>query len=81
MVPLIISYSNKAAEGDDELREFCLQTLESFVHHSPHDARSSVNQIFQTSIRYLNYDPNYADDMEEDNDAEDEDMDEDDECV
>ena len=79
VVPLIISFSKKAAEGDDELREFCLQALESFVQHSPHDARSSVKQIFETSIQYLNYDPNYADNMDEDEDAEDEDMEDDDE--
>lgn len=79
MVPVIISYCNKAAEGDDELREFCLQALESFVQHSPHDARSSVNNIFETSIHYLNYDPNYADNMDEDDADEDEDMDEGDE--
>ena len=79
MVPLIIQFSNKAAEGDDELRELCLQALEAFVQHSPHDARSSVGKILETSLKYLNYDPNYADNMDEDDDAEDEDMEEDEE--
>ena len=78
-MPTIIKFCNKAGEGDDELREFCLQALEAFVQNSPHDARSSVNKIFETSIQYLSYDPNYADNMDEDQDAEDEDMEEDDE--
>ncbi len=30
-VPLVIRYCGEAKEGDDELREFCLQALESFV--------------------------------------------------
>ncbi|EFN57516.1 hypothetical protein CHLNCDRAFT_57288, partial [Chlorella variabilis] len=36
-VPLCIRYLRVAAEGDEELREYCLQALESFVLRSPQD--------------------------------------------
>lgn len=78
-MPLIIQFGSKASEGDDELRELCLQALEAFVQHSPHEARASVDHIFQTSLTFLSYDPNYADNMDEDEDAEEEDMEEDEE--
>ncbi|KAL3163066.1 hypothetical protein ABBQ32_009489 [Trebouxia sp. C0010 RCD-2024] len=77
-IPLVIKFSHDAVEGDDELREHCLQALEAFVQHSPHEARPNVHHIFDTALQFLNYDPNYADDMDKD-EEEDEDMDEDDE--
>ena len=77
-IPLVIKFSHDAVEGDDELREHCLQALEAFVQHSPHEARPNVHHIFDTALQFLNYDPNYADNMDED-DEEDEDMEEDDE--
>lgn len=77
-IPLVIKFSHDAVEGDDELREHCLQALEAFVQHSPHEARPNVQHIFDTALQFLNYDPNYADNMDED-EEEDEDMEEDDE--
>ena len=77
-IPLVIKFSHDAVEGDDELREHCLQALEAFVQHSPHEARPNVHHIFDTSLQFLNYDPNYADNMDED-EEEDQDMEEDDE--
>ena len=78
VIPLVIKFGHDAAEGDDELREFCLQALEAFVQHSPHEARPSVREIFDTTLQFLNYDPNYADTMEGE-EEEDEDMEDDDE--
>ncbi len=76
---MVIKFSHGAAEGDDELREYCLQALEAFVQHSPHEARPSVRDIFDTALQFLNYDPNYADTMDEDEEEEDDQMEEDDE--
>ena len=58
-----------------------LQALDSFVHRSPHEVRPYLETILATTLKYLSYDPNYADDMDAD-DSGDEDEDEaDDECV
>ena len=78
-IPLVIKFSQNAAEGDDELREFCLQALEAFVQHSPHEARPNLKQVFDVALRFLSYDPNYADNMDEDEEEQDDDMDDDDE--
>ncbi|KAF6251732.1 armadillo-type protein [Scenedesmus sp. NREL 46B-D3] len=66
-VPLMVQYGQKAAEGDDELREYALQALESFASRSPADARPFLDQLLSEALRYIKYDPNYADDdMDED---------------
>lgn len=71
-VPLAIRYLRGAAEGDEELREYCLQALESFVQRSPQDARAQLGEILPTCLEFLRFDPNYADDeMEEEEEAED----------
>ncbi len=36
---------------------------------SPHDVRPYLDAITPTCLRYLSYDPNYADDMDEDEEA------------
>lgn len=59
-----------------------LQALESFVLRSPHEVRPHLDTIIATTLTYLSYDPNYADDMDADGDDKDEDEDEaDDECA
>ncbi|KAG9293713.1 hypothetical protein G9A89_019050 [Geosiphon pyriformis] len=63
---------------DDELREICLQALESFVLRCPTEITSYIDRIIELCLLYLKYDPNYADDMDEDDDKDDE-MQEDDE--
>ncbi|PRW59351.1 cullin-associated NEDD8-dissociated 1 isoform B [Chlorella sorokiniana] len=71
-VPLAIRYLRGAAEGDEELREYCLQALESFVQRSPQDARAQLGDILPTCLEFLRFDPNYADDdMDEEEEAED----------
>ncbi|KAK9816878.1 hypothetical protein WJX72_006469 [[Myrmecia] bisecta] len=69
-VPLAVRYCKHAGESDDELRELCLQALESFVLRSPHDAKPHLPAILAATLEYLNYDPNYADDMEEDEEGD-----------
>ncbi|KAI3438733.1 hypothetical protein D9Q98_001153 [Chlorella vulgaris] len=81
-VPLCIRYLRSAAEGDDELREYCLQALESFVLRSPQQARSQLGDILPVCLEFLRFDPNYADDDMDDEGEEEggEDMEEDEEA-
>lgn len=80
-VPLCIRYLRSAAEGDEELREYCLQALESFVLRSPRDARGQLGDILPVCLEFLRFDPNYADDdMDEEEAEEPEDMEEDEEA-
>ena len=72
-VPLAVQYCEDAGEGEDELQEYCLQALESFMVHAPHVAKGFFSSIFPVALASLRYDPNYTEDMEEDNsDEEDE---------
>jgi cullin-associated NEDD8-dissociated protein 1 len=58
-----------------------LQALESFVLRSPHEVRPHLDTILSTTLKYLSYDPNYADDMDADGDGDDDEDEADDECV
>jgi len=76
-IPLIMKHCDSAGEEDCEVRENCLQALESFVECCPQDTRHFLDPILDLCLRYLSYDPNY--DMDLDNtEDEDEDMDDDD---
>lgn len=48
-----------------------LQALESFVQKCPHDAKAFLEPYLAVALQYLKYDPNFADDMEEDQDHND----------
>ncbi|KAG1427949.1 hypothetical protein G6F59_003503 [Rhizopus arrhizus] len=77
LVPIIISYTKKSEE-DDELREICFQTLESFIYRCPTEIAPFVNEITQLALEYIKHDPNFAgDDSDDDLENEDEEMDED----
>ena len=58
-----------------------LQALESFVLRSPHEVRPHLDTILATTLKYLSYDPNYADDMDADEDGDEDEDEADDECV
>ncbi|KAI8071314.1 armadillo-type protein [Gongronella butleri] len=73
IIPIINTYTEEADE-DDELREICLQTLESFVLRCPTDIAPYMDQIITLGLGYLNYDPNFGG-MDDDEDDDDEDMD------
>ncbi|KAI9258404.1 armadillo-type protein [Helicostylum pulchrum] len=75
LVPIISNYASET-EDDDELREICLQTLESFVLRCPIDIAPSIQSIIDLSLEFIKHDPNFVEDNEED---EDEAMDEDEE--
>ncbi|KAI1263644.1 TATA-binding protein interacting [Xylariaceae sp. FL1019] len=85
-------YTDAVNDGEDhdpefnEVREVALAALDAFVSSCGAQMRPFTDEIISACLRYLRFDPNYADDdndadMEEDEDAEDDedDMDEDDE--
>ncbi|KAG1444863.1 hypothetical protein G6F56_010127 [Rhizopus delemar] len=74
LVPIIISFT-KRSEEDDEMREICLQTLESFVYRCPTEISLFVPELIQLALEYIKYDPNFAGDDDEDEDLENEDED------
>lgn len=75
-VPVVASFCKKAADsGDSELLEYSLQTLEACVSRCPSDAAPFLEEILKTALQYVKYDPNFADDG--DDEAEDMDRDED----
>ncbi|KAG2704353.1 hypothetical protein I3843_05G001300 [Carya illinoinensis] len=80
-VPVLINYCTSASENDEELREYSLQALESFLLRCPRDISSYCDEILHLSLEYLNYDPNFTDNMEEDSNEESHEEEEDDESA
>ncbi|XP_010314277.2 cullin-associated NEDD8-dissociated protein 1 [Solanum lycopersicum] len=80
-VPLLINYCTSASENDEELREYSLQALESFLLRCPRDIYSYCDEILHLTLEYLSYDPNFTDNMDEDIDEEILEEDEDDESA
>ncbi|KAL4655065.1 hypothetical protein ACB092_01G424200 [Castanea dentata] len=80
-VPVLINYCTSASENDEELREYSLQALESFLLRCPRDISSYCDEILRLSLEYLSYDPNFTDNMEEDTDDESLEEEEDDESA
>lgn len=80
-IPVLIGYCTSASENDEELREYSLQALESFLLRCPRDISSYCDEILHLSLEFLSYDPNFTDNMEEDTDGEDIDEEEDDESA
>lgn len=68
ILPLVIKYTQ--TDNDDELRENCLQALESFVLRCPTEITPYITQIVQLCLEYLKYDPNYADDDDDEEEEE-----------
>ncbi|KAL9174874.1 hypothetical protein ABFS82_02G079200 [Erythranthe guttata] len=69
-VPILINYCKNASENDEELREYSLQALESFLLRCPRDISPHCNQILHLTLEFLSHDPNFTDNMEEDTDDE-----------
>jgi cullin-associated NEDD8-dissociated protein 1 len=69
-VPLLINYCTSASENDEELREYSLQALESFMLRCPRDISPYCEGILNLALEYISYDPNFTDSMEEDTDDE-----------
>ncbi|XP_061375956.1 cullin-associated NEDD8-dissociated protein 1-like isoform X1 [Gastrolobium bilobum] len=80
-VPVLINYCTSASENDEELREYSLQALESFLLRCPRDISFYCVEILHLTLEYLSYDPNFTDNMEEDTDDEGHEEEEDDESA
>lgn len=80
-VPVLINYCMSASENDEELREYSLQALESFLLRCPRDISSYCNEILNLMLEFLSYDPNFTDNMEEDTDDGSHEEEEDDESA
>lgn len=78
-VPVLINYCTSASENDEELREYSLQALESFLLRCHRDISSYCDEILHLTLEFLSYDPNFTDNMEEDTDDESHEEEEDDE--
>jgi cullin-associated NEDD8-dissociated protein 1 len=72
-LPTIIEHC-RAVEEDDELKEYVLYSIEACVLRCPRETRRFFNDMVSLSMECLTYDPNYADD-DEDNEADDMDLD------
>ncbi|TPX71656.1 hypothetical protein CcCBS67573_g06084, partial [Chytriomyces confervae] len=73
LLPLLIAY---VAFDNDELREACFQTFESFIVRCPTEISAHIPEITKVSLEYLKHDPNY-DDGEDNDEDEDEEMEQD----
>lgn len=60
---LIFEYSSFE---DDELRENCFQTLESFIVRCPAEVTPFLDKIIDIGLLYIKHDPNYDDGDDED---------------
>ncbi|KAI9276714.1 armadillo-type protein [Phascolomyces articulosus] len=69
LLPIIVNHT-KEADEDDELREICLQSLESFVLRCPTEITPYINEIIELGLTYLKYNPNFADDGDDEEDDE-----------
>lgn len=58
-MPIVTRFATEADE-DDELREICLQTLESFVVRCPSEIAVYIDDLIALGLEYLKYDPNFA---------------------
>ncbi|CAF4347466.1 unnamed protein product, partial [Adineta steineri] len=68
--------SNDDQQYDDELIEYCLQALETYLKRCPKETNEFVPKIVDICIVYLKYDPNFNYDND-DNDMSDDQSDDD----
>ncbi|CAN6910277.1 unnamed protein product [Brassica oleracea] len=80
-VPVLINYCTSASENEEELREYSLQALESFLLRCPRDISPYCDEILNLTLEYISYDPNFTDEMDEDTDNETPEDEEDDESA
>eukprot|EP01018_Ginkgo_biloba_P015995 Gb_31621 [translate_table: standard] len=68
LVVVLLNYLAKHMDplANEELRRYSLQALESFVLRCPKDVSVYFEVILDLALKYLSYDPNFTDNMEED---------------
>ncbi|KAJ3353748.1 Cullin-associated NEDD8-dissociated protein 1 [Entophlyctis luteolus] len=77
ILPHLIRYMSV---DDDELRESCLQAIDSFILRCPVEIATEIPSISKICVEYMTHDPNYSydDDDEMDTDDADQDLEDDD---
>ncbi|KAF8303097.1 TIP120-domain-containing protein [Clavulina sp. PMI_390] len=77
VLPTVLSLVDR---DDEELRENCLQTLEALVLRCPSEMNPFLTGAIKSGISLIKYDPNYNEDMEDEEmaDGEEDEDDEDD---
>ncbi|CAB4034538.1 cullin-associated NEDD8-dissociated 1-like, partial [Paramuricea clavata] len=77
VIPLIVKYAK--IDGDDELREYCIQAFESFVIRCPKEVTAHVSKITELCLEFICFDPNYnyGSDEEDDDSMDTDDQDDD----
>ncbi|KAI9599345.1 armadillo-type protein [Syncephalis fuscata] len=69
-LPLVVEHAQ--TKEDDDLREQCLQTLETFVLRCPAAVKPHLETVTTLCLQQITYDPNYAvDESDEDDTMED----------
>eukprot|EP01125_Pyxidicula_operculata_P000246 TRINITY_DN10328_c0_g1_i1.p1 TRINITY_DN10328_c0_g1~~TRINITY_DN10328_c0_g1_i1.p1 ORF type:complete len:1207 (+),score=380.40 TRINITY_DN10328_c0_g1_i1:38-3658(+) len=63
IVPLVFKYAEKYEE-DDEIRENCLQALDSIVLRCPKEADKFLVETEKLCIKLITHDPNFVDESE-----------------
>ena len=63
-----IEKSSSTEEEDDELKECCMQTLESLIRRCPKYVSPHLESIINICLKFLVHDPNYSYDALEDED-------------
>jgi cullin-associated NEDD8-dissociated protein 1 len=72
IVPILFELCTEPEfEEDDELREHCLQTLESFVDRCTREMAVHADTLAGLVVRLAKYDPNYAASDEDEDEGED----------
>ncbi len=54
--------NNDEHQNDDELIEYCLQALETYLKRCPKEIHQFIPKIVDICIHYLKYDPNFNND-------------------
>lgn len=65
ILPIIMIF---VQNGDDELKEYCIQAFESFVRRCPKEITPYIQPMIELCLKYLQYDPNYNYDDDDDDD-------------
>lgn len=75
--------TSEKAQEEDELRESCLQTIESIVLRCPTEVTPFITQVVEIAITLLKHDPNYAggDESDEEMANDDDNFEEDDDLI
>ncbi|KAK1400551.1 hypothetical protein POM88_000156 [Heracleum sosnowskyi] len=69
-IPLLKNYYISELENNEELRECILQAMESFLLVCSRDVSSYCEEILHLTLKFLSYDPDFDDNMEEDTEDE-----------